>query len=148
MDPEDENEEEQLKAIKEEELQKWSEIVHLIHKCKSENPADMEELLKKLMKQSELNKESLENKEIFDENEPESFADELEEESQKHEEFNSKKYIEYLDSDMYAISNDASDVRNVSKSSSDKAIKTMEKIIEMKEAEEVREDEEMESEKS
>ena len=52
LDPEDENEEEQLKAIKEEELQKWSEIVQLIHKCKSENPADMEDLLKKLMRQS------------------------------------------------------------------------------------------------
>ena len=61
-----------MKAIKEEELQKWSEIVQLIHKCKSENPSDMEELLKKLMKQSELNKESLERKEIYEESQPES----------------------------------------------------------------------------
>lgn len=101
----------------------------------------MEELLKKLMKQSELNKESLEKKEIFDKNytESASLAEEPEEEeSQKHEEFNSKKYIEYLDSDMYPISSprDHSSNRNVLKCTSDKAMKTIEQILKMKEEDE------------
>jgi hypothetical protein len=48
-----------LYEIKNEQLEKWKEIVSMIEKNKKENPQDIEKLLVKLINKSETNKKNL-----------------------------------------------------------------------------------------
>lgn len=101
-----------------EELQKWNEIIKIISLNKSDNPAELERLLEKLTQQSELNKKDLELKASFmlnhrkrslkseEEGERGSGREARREHSSSDhsmalEEYDSKKYIEYLDGDIF-----------------------------------------------